>query len=305
LAWLYLASSPGLAGNFRTAAFCCQIQLADVREIAALLRIDSSNAGGIWLMKTINACMECQVEFGIPRFSTTELAEIPDDGVLWMTCDRGHRTAGVLQNERYEILAGMAVEAIVREHYRDAVGSFASSLERLWEFYVQAVSRRHDIPAEKFTAIWKPMANSSERQIGAFVIIHALEANEPAPLLPNRASEFRNKVIHKGYLPSRDEAIDFGQAVADCAYPVLRVLGGERFKQTILDLGFDLLRARGKSAQESGCRCSTVALGLVLQPTHDSAPVSIKAAVEEFAARPDLARAVKEAQQLGAQIDPR
>lgn len=41
------------------------------------------------MMKTINSCMQCQVEFGIPRFSTTELVEIPDDGVLWMTSISG------------------------------------------------------------------------------------------------------------------------------------------------------------------------------------------------------------------------
>lgn len=197
----------------------------------------------------------------------------------------------------------MAVEAIVREHYRDAVGSFASSLERLWEFFTHVICRHRGVTADAFASVWKPMANSSERQAGGFMIAHAIEMGSPAPLLSNRVSEFRNRVVHKGYLPTREEAIDFGQSVADCAYPLLHMLGSEKFSETVLKLGFELIRARGKAAHEAGCRTSTVALALVFEPTQTTAPVSIKAAVEKFAAQPDLAKAVEGSRELGRQID--
>lgn len=35
----------------------------------------------------------------------------------------------------------------------------------------------------------------------------------PAPILANRQVELRNQVIHNGYIPTNDEAIEFGDAV--------------------------------------------------------------------------------------------
>jgi hypothetical protein len=57
---------------------------------------------------------------------------------------------------------------------------------------------------------WKLMANQSERQIGAFVILHLLEMGTP-PLLDEKMAKFRNDVIHKGVFPSKSSAYSYGK----------------------------------------------------------------------------------------------
>ena len=177
-------------------------------------------------MKSMTICMECQVQFGVPRFTTSELVEVPDDGVLWSLCDLGHRTAAVLQNQKFALLAEIAVEGIVKENYREAIGTFAASLERLWEYGLRVISREQGVPADVFAAAWKPMSKQSERQLGAFMAAYLIRTGTRAPELNQKAVELRNQVIHHGYIPSRQDAIRYGQAVADCAYPLLHLLGG-------------------------------------------------------------------------------
>ncbi|MBD8641119.1 hypothetical protein [Sphingomonas sp. CFBP 13733] len=230
-------------------------------------------------MKTICLCMQCQVEQGMPNLSSVELVEIPENGVLWTTCSLGHHTATVLQNERFEILSEMALSAIVHEHYRDAVASFASALERLWEYGVGAICRRQGIPADVFEAMWKPLKNSSERQVGAYLVAYAVQTNSVAPMLPNAAISFRNNVIHKGYLPNREETIKFCQSVADCAHPLLLLLGSDEFQETVRDLTTELIQARRDAIQSASAPIGTTNLGLLFKPTKESSPVSIDAAI--------------------------
>ena len=55
------------------------------------------------------------------------------------------------------------------------------------------------------------MANQSERQLGAFLILCLQEGMSNR--IEEQRSSFRNKVIHKGYIPSSKEAIDYGQYI--------------------------------------------------------------------------------------------
>lgn len=79
-------------------------------------------------MKTFTACMQCQIEDGIPNFSSTKWVRVPDDGMIEHTCDRGHRTFTIVQEMKFEILSDMAIRAIVDGYYRDAIASFIASL---------------------------------------------------------------------------------------------------------------------------------------------------------------------------------
>lgn len=252
-------------------------------------------------MKTMTSCMQCQVEFSIPRFSTTEFIEIPDDGVLWTVCDLGHRTAAVLQNEKFALLAEMAVDGIVREHYREAIGSFAASLERLWEYGLKVICRQQGVKPEVFASAWKPMSRQSERQLGAFMAAYLIRTGTRAPELEQKAVELRNQVTHHGYIPNRQDAIRYGQAVADCAYPLLYLLGSEPFEAVIRDVTFDLLRSRGTAAKNVGCRTSSMALATLLEVTRDHAPISVATAVDKRIQYPAFAEAVE----FGKLVDPR
>lgn len=69
---------------------------------------------------------------------------------------------------------------------------------------------------------WRNVAAQSERQFGAFVFLYALEFGRPPKLLDQKWIELRNEVIHKGKIPTKDEALQYGQDVLDVVRPILR-----------------------------------------------------------------------------------
>lgn len=254
-------------------------------------------------MQTFTTCMRCQIDDGVPNLSSMGLADISESGVVEVTCDRGHHTAMVLQQTKFEILAELGVKAIVNSSFREAVSSFAASLERLHEFFIEATCRKNGISPEKFASSWKHMANQSERQLGAFIAIFLLDNGEPPKLLPQRQVELRNAVVHKGLLPTREQAVRFGQAVFDCALPVLLMLRSASYAETIHALTLELIDGRSKQAWDAGLQTSTICLPTPLSFAMADQPTDFEAIISSYADRPDLRPAIEESHKLGALIN--
>ena len=66
------------------------------------------------------------------------------------------------------------------------------------------------------------MSKQSERQWGAFFILQLLE-NKPIKWEEKQVT-FRNRVIHQGYIPKSDEAIDYGQFILSFIFTGLKEL---------------------------------------------------------------------------------
>lgn len=138
--------------------------------------------------------------------------EMHDTGAVFLTCPEGHRSA-VLQNHRkHEILFESGAAALLDEYANEAVSSFAAALERLYEFFIRVVCRKRGISQEMFDTTWKLVARQSERQFGAFCFLYALEAGSTFSLDP-RVPEFRNRVLHQGYIPPIKEVYDFAEII--------------------------------------------------------------------------------------------
>jgi hypothetical protein len=113
------------------------------------------------------------------------------------------------------VLFDLGVYAIVDGYHREAVLSFASAVERFYEFYVKIQCERAELPLAAIDAAWKLIAAQSERQLGGFIIAHLLGAKACTTLMPQRAVELRNDTAHKGRIPSREEALKYGEAAAE------------------------------------------------------------------------------------------
>jgi hypothetical protein len=169
------------------------------------------------------ACMQCFGERGEPDH-VFYAVEIQDSGLYPMKCRFGHETVTCVQEQKFEVLFELALNAIVDGYYRDAVASFASALERFQEFYIRVVCLKHGMDRSAFADTWKKVSKQSERQLGAYMFVYLLERNSLPPTLPETESSFRNDVIHKGLIPTQDEAIRFGQKVLDIIAPTLAML---------------------------------------------------------------------------------
>ncbi|MCL5228488.1 hypothetical protein [Pseudomonas nunensis] len=170
-------------------------------------------------MRLTLSCMQCLQESG--RLGGASHVEIRDDGCYTATCLNGHKTVTVLQQQKFEVLFEIGAHAILDGYYREAVSSFTSSLERFYEYTIRILLEKSSGSDNLFQAAWKNVSNMSERQLGAFIFLWAHNFKEPPALLPDNMIKFRNEVIHKGKIPSRDKALEYGDAVLDVLRPKL------------------------------------------------------------------------------------
>ncbi len=174
-------------------------------------------------MKLLIACMKCLEEFGKPtgEFSRVEFC---DDGRYEITCSNGHETITVLQQQKFEVLFEIGAHAILDGYYREAVSSFTSSLERFHEFCIKVFFETGSISEKVLKSCWKKVSNQSERQLGAYIFLWTYCTKECPDTLSNNHVELRNAVVHKGKIPTKQEALEYGNAILDQIRPKMQLL---------------------------------------------------------------------------------
>lgn len=171
-------------------------------------------------MKLFFPCLECARNNEKPSPSFVSLY-IRNDGLYEFTCPQGHQLVYALQEQKFEILFEIGANAIIDGYYREAVSSFSSSLERFYEFYVKVICLSRGIDEGQIQKAWKYISGQSERQLGAFTYMYLIETGQCPQISSTKEREFRNKVIHKGKIPEKEEAIEYGQKVLDLILKVL------------------------------------------------------------------------------------
>ncbi|WP_085589236.1 hypothetical protein [Thalassospira sp. MCCC 1A01428] len=160
--------------------------------------------------------MEAKNKLGTKPYIRVPISQLSDNGIYQVNCSNGHTENVILDNVKFELLFEMGLNALIDGYPREAVSSFASSLERFHEFYWRVAMTHFGLSQSQISLAWKPMAKMSERQIGAYVTATlALEKNTPNLLNDNTQVSFRNNVIHNGYVPRIEEAIRFGDSVME------------------------------------------------------------------------------------------
>ena len=150
--------------------------------------------------------------YGIPI--TTPLEQVNNSGIYDVKCANGHNSKTIIVNIDFEILFDYGINAIIDGYYREAVSSLTSSMERYFEFFIKVVLRNSNLEFEVISKIWKNVSSQSERQLGAYIFLYAQTfAEEPLLLNVNKEIPFRNSVIHKGYLPTKDETIEYAGTI--------------------------------------------------------------------------------------------
>ena len=163
-------------------------------------------------MKLLMPCMACFQELGKPTNEFVTL-EFHDDGHYEVCCSRGHTSVTILQQQKFEILFDIGANAIIDGYYREAISSFTSSLERFDEFCIKVFCENNSMYDDTFNKVWKQVSNQSEQQLGAFLFLWTNKFDEVPELLTNKDTKFRNEVIHKGKIPTKEEALIFGNTI--------------------------------------------------------------------------------------------
>jgi hypothetical protein len=110
------------------------------------------------------------------------------------------------------VLLESGANALAAGFTLEAAASFSSALERFYEFCIKVILTHQNMSQEVYEQMFKGMANQSERQLGAFLALHAVLFG--AAYVPNmKIVEFRNSVVHKGRIPNVDETKTFCEKV--------------------------------------------------------------------------------------------
>lgn len=156
-------------------------------------------------------CDKCNSETPVAVESEVQLR---DDGIYILSCNNDHEIIIFLLQPKFITLLDMGVFALLDGYPREAVTNFAAALERFYEFSIRVILAHKGMNENVINNTWKLTSKQSERQYGAFCIIYALEFNK-APSDLRKWVEFRNKVVHGGYIPSFEEVINHGSVMYD------------------------------------------------------------------------------------------
>ncbi|MFC5863965.1 hypothetical protein ACFPT7_16795 [Acidicapsa dinghuensis] len=162
-------------------------------------------------MRVFATCVQCWQKKGAPT-SESFTVHYYDDRVAYVTCSQGHRSALLIQSPKFEVLLESGAGALIDGYTMEAAASFSAALERFFEFCVQVFCETRKLSQDIYDLMFKEMARQSERQIGAFLVLHALELGIPYKLNQDIPT-FRNGVIHKGQIPTPESAKDFCRKV--------------------------------------------------------------------------------------------
>lgn len=162
--------------------------------------------------------------------------EFADSAVHDLTCPHcGAAFCVLVRKHKFEVLFDLGTRALLDGYAREAVASFAAALERFFEFYVWAYALERAAGAERdfgealaaLEGTWRPVASQSERQLGMFALAYLLrEGRAPEFLTPQAlGADFRNRVIHRGSLPRREEVEAYAARVFTLIDRLLTELG--------------------------------------------------------------------------------
>lgn len=150
-------------------------------------------------------------------------AEFGNDFLLKGICPKGHKYIGSMAKERYDILLESAIYSYLSGFEMEAVLSFAASLERAQELYIWTSMRSQGVDLEEIESFWKPISTRSECQLGSF-LSQWLAINKTAFPVNKKITEFRNKVVHKGHIPLKEETAKFANWVTDRLFDIVESL---------------------------------------------------------------------------------
>lgn len=156
-------------------------------------------------------CMECQKELGHPSFEPI-IADYYDEALAYIECSKGHKSAILLQSQKFEVLLESAANALIEGYTLEAASSLSSAYERFFEFAINVYCKKNNTSKEALSETFKQVSKQSERQVGGFLFLHLLTFGTHYTL-NKKIPELRNKVIHQGYIPTPEEVANLGDLI--------------------------------------------------------------------------------------------
>jgi hypothetical protein len=150
-----------------------------------------------------------------------------DGPIYYLTCPSGHEERVLLGNPKHEVLFQMGSYALLDENYWAAIAMFGSSIEEFWEFALQCIYAYQNV-----TPLPVPRVNRLGNRGRFLRTWRKVFTQQPPgtrqypgpPVLTDEELEIRHKVMHRGHIPTKEEAFDLGNLVLTRVSPAMEAL---------------------------------------------------------------------------------
>lgn len=140
------------------------------------------------------------------------------DGPFYeLRCAAGHEALVLLGNPKHEILFQMGAYSLLDGVYRDVISTIGSSLEEFWEFSLQCIFASQTVQP-------LPVARVKTGRRARFEKHWREVLKTEPPVLKSEDYEIRNRVMHEAYIPTEEEASEFGNKVLVLIAPAMQTL---------------------------------------------------------------------------------
>lgn len=192
--------------------------------------------------------------------------ELTDAGCISATCSNGHDIMSSIQNFDFDLLFDLAGMALLDGYSREAVGTFATAVERARETYVRCNFHPDHKPNPLFETTWKEVRRQSERQLGAFLFTWLANEKSEARSFSQREVELRNNCVHYGTIPTFQEALAFGQSALEMIEAIHTALTSEDPEKLGREVFRRTMRGRAGESLKAGRQVSTQCLPTMIAP---------------------------------------
>ncbi|KZS41906.1 hypothetical protein AWE51_00220 [Aquimarina aggregata] len=145
--------------------------------------------------------------------AVTAEGDINNDFIAVCKCSKEHVSICFQEDYRFEFLYYSAIQSMVSGNLSESVLSFSAALERVFELFIKVNLINYKIPYEDIKKYWKELG-LSERQYGAFCTLYFMIAKKEWRENGNMKN-FRNKIVHKGYIATTKEVEKYASYIVD------------------------------------------------------------------------------------------
>lgn len=143
---------------------------------------------------------------------------INETGFYEFRCSNGHLNQKIFLPHPFELHFNNACYSILSSNYRDAIVSFASSLDCFYKLFVEIYFYQEEKERSVIRDLFKSIY-LSERRFGAFMATHVIAFGDLPKKLNSSSVSLRNDVVHNGKFPNLKEAEKFGQECLEIILP--------------------------------------------------------------------------------------
>jgi hypothetical protein len=181
-------------------------------------------------MKIYQICNDCfQERLKKDKLSAIEWIELDVHDVqsYIFECTNGHKWGVNVQEFKYETLFQSGANAFIDGYYAESILTITAAIERFHQFAIELICLKQGVKYEDIQTTFKFVSSQSERQLGAYYFLYLIDIKKEPNKMKDIMVTFRNKVIHKGYLPSKQETEKYLKDAYDYIFQNYRTLTSE------------------------------------------------------------------------------